>query len=385
MNIMNQVHFAGEDEDDVYSGFDEYSTTLDTQELEYDPAFQQAVRTSHGRRPPPTAARLGTMAAGRRGLVVPPSSMGVRPITGAQDGGARPMTAVRAAGYTSAAARGGFDPLNQGAKGPAPPLEQKQEDSPEAKNKLLERKVNTLVEESCLASSRGQFQLALEKAKEAGRLEKTLRQNRERTLSSAPGTPPDQPNFDLTYSVLFNLANQYAANDMDNEALNTYNIIIKTKDFNNSGRLKVNIGNIYFKQRQFAKAVKNYRMALDQVPNTHASMKMKIMQNIAVSFVKLGQYNDAVTSFEHIMVEEPTFRTGLNLTLCYYALKDCDKMKRTFERLLSVDLRMEDEHKYLATPVCQHKYLITPVCQHTSPHQYININILPQQYVNISK
>jgi len=40
------------------------------------------------------------------------------------------------------------------------------------------------------------------------------------------------------------------------------------------GRLKVNIGNIYFKQRQFAKAIKNYRMALDQVPtNTHSSMK----------------------------------------------------------------------------------------------------------------
>jgi len=40
------------------------------------------------------------------------------------------------------------------------------------------------------------------------------------------------------------------------------------------GRLKVNIGNIYFKQRMFAKAIKNYRMALDQIPNnTHAGMK----------------------------------------------------------------------------------------------------------------
>lgn len=37
------------------------------------------------------------------------------------------------------------------------------------------------------------------------------------------------------YQVLFNLANQYAANDMDNEALNTYTVIIRTKDFNNSG------------------------------------------------------------------------------------------------------------------------------------------------------
>jgi len=78
------------------------------QALEYDPAFQQAVRTSQSRRPPPTAARLATQAAGRRGLVVPPSSMGARPITGAQDLGSntRPMTGVRAAGYTSGAARG---------------------------------------------------------------------------------------------------------------------------------------------------------------------------------------------------------------------------------------------------------------------------------------
>ena len=67
------------------------------QELQNDAGFQQAVRTSHGRRPPPTAARVGTMA-GRRQGAMPPSSMG-RPITGAVDGAARPMTAVRAAGY----------------------------------------------------------------------------------------------------------------------------------------------------------------------------------------------------------------------------------------------------------------------------------------------
>ena len=75
------------------------------------------------------------------------------------------------------------------------------------------------------------------------------------------------------------------------------------------------------------------------------------MQNIAVSFVKLGQYNDAVTALEHIMVEEPTFRTGLNLILCYYALRDKDKMKRTFDRLLTVEMNVDDEHKYSASPV----------------------------------
>ena len=30
MNIMEHVHLAGEDEDDMYSGFNEYNATLDT-------------------------------------------------------------------------------------------------------------------------------------------------------------------------------------------------------------------------------------------------------------------------------------------------------------------------------------------------------------------
>jgi len=83
-----------------------YELLFTCQDLENDTAFQQAVRTSHGRRPPPTAARLAT---GSKRAVVPPSSMGARPITGAADpaaGAARPMTAVRGAGYTSAAAKG---------------------------------------------------------------------------------------------------------------------------------------------------------------------------------------------------------------------------------------------------------------------------------------
>ena len=36
----------------------------------------------------------------------------------------------------------------------------------------------------------------------------------------------DSHNLDLTFSVLFNLANQYAANEMYTEALNTYQVIM---------------------------------------------------------------------------------------------------------------------------------------------------------------
>ena len=75
------------------------------------------------------------------------------------------------------------------------------------------------------------------------------------------------------------------------------------------------------------------------------------MQNIGITFVKLDQYNDAITSFEHIMGEEPDFQTGFNLILCYYALADREKMKRTFIKLLSIDLKVDDEDKYVMSNV----------------------------------
>ena len=34
------------------------------------------------------------------------------------------------------------------------------------------------------------------------------------------------------------------------------------------------------------------------------------MQNIGLLFVKMGQYNDASTSFEFVMQEKPDFNTG---------------------------------------------------------------------------
>ncbi|XP_049503294.1 intraflagellar transport protein 88 homolog isoform X2 [Panthera uncia] len=198
--MMQNVHLAPEtDEDDLYSGYNDYNPTYDTEELENDTAFQEAVRTSHGRRPPitakiPSTAVTRPVATGYGSKTSLASSMG-RPMTGAiQDGVTRPMTAVRAAGFTKAAVRGSaFDPLGQ-SRGPAPPLEAKNEDSPEEKIRQLEKKVNELVEESCIANSCGDLKLALEKAKDAGRKERILVRQREQV------TTPENINLDLTYS-----------------------------------------------------------------------------------------------------------------------------------------------------------------------------------------
>ncbi|XP_052349389.1 intraflagellar transport protein 88 homolog isoform X9 [Oncorhynchus keta] len=365
---MEHVHLAAE-EDDLYSGYNDYNPTFDSEELDNDAGFQQAVRTSHGRRPPMTAKFPGTAIGGRAlgtsfGSRMPMASSMGRPMTGAvQDGAARPMTAVRAAGYSSAMTRGStFDPLGQ-SKGPAPPLEGKSEDTPDEKVKILEKKVNDLIEESCLAHGLGDLQLSLDRAKEAGRKERALVRQREQSGNA------DHINLDLTYSVLFNLATQYANNDMYAEALNTYQVIVKNKMFSNAGRLKVNMANIHFKQKNYPKAIKLYRMALDQISNSHKEMRIKIMQNIGVVFIRMGQYSDAITSFEHIMSECPNIKTGFNLILCYYAIGDRERMKKAFQKLICVPLGIDEEDKYIPPNDDTHANLVIEAIKNDKLHQ----------------
>ncbi|XP_037646275.1 intraflagellar transport protein 88 homolog isoform X6 [Sebastes umbrosus] len=378
---MENVHLAVEEED-LYSGYNDYNPTFDSEELENDVGFQQAVRTSHGRRPPMTAKFPGTAIGARPlatsfGARIPMASSMGRPMTGAvQDGAARPMTAVKAAGYSSSMTRGStFDPLGQ-SKGPAPQLETKNEDTPEEKIKILEKKVNDLIEESCMAQSIGALQLALEKGKEAGRKERTLVRQREQSGNGEHIT------LDLTYSVLLNLANQYANNEMYPEALNSYQVIVKNKMFSNAGRLKVNMANIYVKQKSYPKAIKFYRMALDQISNANKEVRIKIMQNIGVVFVRMGQYSDAITSFEHIMSESPNIKTGFNLILCYYAIGDRERMKKAFQKLISVPLGIDDEDKYIPSNDDTDSNLVIEAIKNDKLHQMErDLKVLAEKYI----
>jgi intraflagellar transport protein 88 len=59
------------------------------------------------------------------------------------------------------------------------------------------------------------------------------------------------------------------------------------------------------------------------------------MRNIGNTFVKMGQYQDAITAYETIMEGNPDYTSGFNLILCYFAIGDKDKMKRGFQRLIS--------------------------------------------------
>ena len=252
-----------------------------------------------GMRPPGTASMRGGGLASRAGGTAMGTAMGA----GGQEN--RPMTAVRAAGFTSKPPATGsrvFDPMNGGAqsRGPAPPLQKRADNSPEDKCREMEKEVNGLIEESAKLAQAKQFQPALDRAKEAGKLERQLCKKREEHGLA------DQINIDLTYSVCFNLANQYHLCGMYLEALNAYSLIVKNKQYAQSGRLRVNMGNIYYEQKKYSAAIKMYAAAAAaaaQQPQTQQQQHS-------------SQHSSSSTAQQHNSTTLPTIPThALSLSL----------------------------------------------------------------------
>ncbi|AYU79996.1 intraflagellar transport protein 88, putative [Leishmania donovani] len=255
-------------------------------------------------------------------------------------GAARPMTSNRAVGFNSAsngAAAVLFDPTGQArmanmAMGPAPPLKKRSENSQEEELAEMEKQVNKLIEESAMLALQKDYGAALEKAKDAGKLERLLCKKREQYGLA------EQINVDLTYAVHFNLAVQYQNHQLYTEALNTYNLIIRNVQFPQAGRLRVNMGNIYLAQQNYLLAIKMYRKVLDETPTAGKELRYHLCRNIANAFVKLGQYRDAANSYETVVEGNGDANATFNLILCYYALGETEKMKRTFTRLMNCRL-----------------------------------------------
>ncbi|XP_070065399.1 intraflagellar transport protein 88 homolog isoform X3 [Drosophila virilis] len=299
--------------------------------------------------PPPTAAgRPPTSQLFSRGNLVSSRTGGDKTAL------ARPSTAVRAVGYaasTSGSAGQRFDQFflekvkQQTLSSANAAVDAAKEVNPQIKYKNMEVKIVKLLESSIVLAARSfsnrtsgssnteiksALAEALNKAKDASSLDRILHHEQDKQGENV------FHNFDLTYAVFFNLAEQYEHNDMHIEALNTYNIMTKNKMFPHVNQLKLNMGNIYFKMGMHKKAIKMYRMALDSVPNTLKQLRLKITENIGVLFVRMGQYADAASSFEFIMSERADIRSGIHLLLCYYAMGDVNKIKSTFRSLCDV-------------------------------------------------
>lgn len=251
----------------------------------------------------------------------------------------RPMTSVQNAGFKKKSNDGtGLDDFAEehGTRGPAPPLKEITDNGPEAKAKVFEKQVNALLEESAAAkvSDPPDFGLAVEKAKAAAKKESFLNKHREKHSLG------DHINMDLTYAVCFNLADAYHKHDQIKEALSAFNVLVKNKQYPQAGRLRINMGNIYFEQNQYSTAIKMYKMALDQIRDTGKRLRSKIMRNIGIAHLKLRDYAAAAEAFENILQDDAEdHQAAFNLVITYYALGKPDMMKKAFTALISIPIK----------------------------------------------
>ena len=120
-------------------------------------------------------------------------------------------------------------------------------------------------------------------------------------------------------------------------------------------------------------------MALDQIPYTQQQMRNKILRNIGHAFMLMGQYDDAISSYEHVLESRPTkeldggerkvpgrdFPTAFNTLLCYFAIGDRDMMKRGFLTVLQQELSSQPEDdRYQNFEADEHVKMVLEVVKH---------------------
>jgi intraflagellar transport protein 88 len=262
------------------------------------------------KKPPPTG-QVGFSRAGRLG-------------TGAEN---RPITSNKGAGFGRT--------NNFGSTADRFASKQKKEEKPmdpEMKIRRYEQEINQLIDESAILTEEGNLTQALQKAKEAVQKQKHM----ERYLDQNEFT--DMMNMELYFCVNLNLATLYEKNELYQDAIQEYTSLTNAKiEFGIESFVRVNMGNIYFNQKMYQKAIKMYKKALDLVPpNLKMSMKYKIMRNLGHAYVQQSDFFEATRTYEEILDKSPDFESAFNLMLCYFTKGDKDKMKNNFLEMINI-------------------------------------------------
>ena len=105
------------------------------------------------------------------------------------------------------------------------------------------------------------------------------------------------------------------------------------------------MGNIYYHQQKYAAAIKMYKMALDILPSTSKEMRFKITKNIGHAYIKLGQFQEAITHYEQVLKGSPDPKTAYNLIICLYATGDKMRMKDCFTSMITSPIEDEDNEE----------------------------------------
>lgn len=72
-------------------------------------------------------------------------------------------------------------------------------------------------------------------------------------------------------------------------------------------------------------------------------MRFKITRNIGHCYVRLGEYQNAINSYETILKGTPDHITAFNLIICLYAAGDKLRMKDCFTSMITNPVEEEEE------------------------------------------
>ena len=290
--------------------------------------FSKAVQ-----KPPPTSK--GIVGQGNN---APPGSRGGRLGTMSRQNENRPITSNKSAGFGNetktkfGTTANKFGSIKEGDK--------EKQMEPEKKNKKYEKEIDGLIDESAILAADDNLQEALVKAKEAFSKLKQLENFLDRNELN------ECMNTELFCSVGLNLAIMYEKNELFQEAIQEYTNLTHAKSHESGleSYVRVNMGNIFFKQQNYSMAIRMYKKALDVVlSSVKLSMKYKIMKNLGHAYVKMNQFFDAINVYEEILDKAPDFETAFNLMVCYYTIGDKEKMKNNFHEMLHIETLGDDE------------------------------------------
>ena len=107
-------------------------------------------------------------------------------------------------------------------------------------------------------------------------------------------------------------------------------------------RVRVNLGNIYYLQGEYKKAITEWQRAVDKISKENKEIRGAILKNIANAHIKLGSYPDAIDNYKESVRYNENVKTCMNLLLSNLAVSS-DQTKQEFNRMLVASQNTEQE------------------------------------------
>jgi intraflagellar transport protein 88 len=201
--------------------------------------------------------------------------------------------------------------------------------------KEVEKSIQLLYDDSILSKHKGELTSAKEKCLLA--LEK---------LTDMKKKNVEYFNTELEFGIRLNLALIYEALGLWDEAKQTYLDILQ-QDYYSPGvqfqRVRVNLGNLFYQQRDYKKALTEWKKAVDKISKENKELRAAILKNIANAHIKMGNYTDAIDNYSESMKLNPDVKTTMNLLLCDLAVEKVEQSKNVFKIMLDVSAYGEKE------------------------------------------